>query len=162
MGSRFFGALASFRANAEPGDTRVNKFTTTTALSAFGGASLVEMNVYRNDTDPIPLFTQDELTLIKAEAFARTNRLAEAIQQLNIVRVAAGLPQKTATDLPDQAAVLAEIFRQRTYSLFVTGLHWADLRRFGLIAQAKTTYLPYPFAEKATNPNTPQSPPQVP
>jgi hypothetical protein len=37
-------------------------------------------------------------------------------------------------------------------------LHWADERRFGLISQAKVNYLPYPFAERATNPNTPANP----
>ena len=156
--SRFFGAIASYRTNAEVGDTRVNRFTTATALNAFGGASLVETNIFLTDPDPIPLFSQDELTLIKAEAYARTNRLPEAINEINTVRSRAGLLPKTAVDLPTQAAVLAEIFRQRTYSLISAGLHWADERRFGLISMAKVRYLPYPFAERATNPNTPANP----
>jgi len=156
--SRFFGAIASYRTNAEPGDNRVNRFTTATPLNAFGGASLVETNIFLTDPDPIPLFSQDELTLIRAEAYARTNRLPEAINEINIVRSRAGLLLKTAVDLPTQAAVLAEIFQQRTYSLFSAGLHWADERRFGLISMAKVRYLPYPFAESATNPNTPPPP----
>ena len=153
--SKFFGTIASYRTNAEIGDTRVNRFTTATAMNAFGGASLVETNIFLTDSDPIPLFSQDELTLIKAEAYARTNRLPEAIIEINTVRARAGLPPKTAVDLPTQVEVLAEIFRQRTYSLFSAGLHWADERRFGLISQAKVRYLPYPFAERATNTNTP-------
>lgn len=156
--SRFFGALASFRTNAEAGDTRVTRYTTTTVLNAFGGASLVETNIYLTDTEPIPLFTQDELTLIRAEAYARTNRLAEAIAQINIVRNRAGLPSRTSGELPTLAAVLDEIYRQRTYSLFAMGLHWADERRFGRISEAKVSYLPYPFTERATNPNTPPNP----
>ena len=152
------GAFTSFRTNAEAGDTRVDRYTTATALSAFGGASLVETNIFLTDIDPIPFFSQDEMTLIRAEALARLNRLPEAIIQINIVRNNAGLGSKTAVDLPDQAAVMAEIVTQRTYSLFSTGLHWADERRFGLIAQAKVRYLPYPFAERATNPNTPANP----
>ena len=156
--SRFFGAVASYRTNAETGDNRVNRFTTATALNAFGGESLVETNIILTDSDPMPLFSQDELTLIKAEAYARTNRLQEAINEINTVRGRAGLLPKTIVDLPTQAAVLAEIFRQRTYSLFGTGLHWADERRFGLISMAKVRYLPYPFAERATNPNTPPNP----
>ncbi len=157
--SRFFGALTSYRTNAEVGDTRVNRFTTATPLNAFGGESLVETNIFLTDSDPTPLFSQDELTLIKAEAYARTNRLPEAINEINTVRGRAGLLPKTAVDLPTQAAVLAEIFRQRTYSLFSAGLHWADERRFGLIPMAKVRYLPYPFAERATNPaNTPANP----
>jgi hypothetical protein len=161
-GVRFFGALAAFRANAEAGDTRVDAFTTDTVLTGFGGATLNAMNVYRSDAEPIPLFTQGEITLIRAESHARAGRLPEAIGQINVVRAAAQLPAKTATDLPTQQDVLDEIFRQRTYSLFVRGLHWADLRRFGLIAQAKVEYLPYPLAERATNPNTPPNPPQSP
>ncbi|HEY8165630.1 MAG TPA: RagB/SusD family nutrient uptake outer membrane protein [Gemmatimonadaceae bacterium] len=156
--SKFFGALLSFRTGAEAGDTRVAKYTTATALNAFGGASLVETNIYLTDAEPIPLFTQDELSLIRAEAYARTNRLAEAIAQINIVRSRAGLSSKTAADLPTQAAVLDEIYRQRTYSLFALGLHWADERRFGRISEAKVNYLPYPFTERATNPNTPANP----
>ncbi len=162
FGSSFFGALSSFRANAEPGDTRVAKFTTSATPVGFGGATLNGLNIYRAETDPIPLFTQDEMTLIRAEALARLDRLLEAIAQINIVRNANGLPSKTVLQLPTKQAVLDEIFRQRTYSLFLTGLHLSDLRRFGLLAQAKVAYLPYPFAERATNPNTPANPPQVP
>ncbi len=159
-GIQYFGAIASYRTDAEPGDTRVDANTTTTAMSAFGGASLVRTNVYLTDATPIPLFTQDELSLIRAEAYARGTpvRLAEAIAEINVVRVRAGLPQRTIVDLPTQQAVLDEIYRQRRYSLFALGLRWADQRRFGRIAEAKVAYLPYPLAERSTNPNTPANP----
>ncbi len=162
FGSSFFGALSTFRSNAEAGDTRVAKFTTSATPVGFGGATLNGLNIYRAESDPIPLFTQDEMTLIRAEALARLDRLAEAIIQINIVRNANGLPSKTALQLATKPEVLDEIFRQRTYSLFISGLHLSDLRRFGLLALAKVAYLPYPFAERATNPNTPANPPQVP
>lgn len=156
--SRFFGAISTFRTGAEAGDTRVAKFTTATAFAALGGASTFETNIYLTDPSPIPVFTQDELTLIRAEALARLNQLPQAIAQINIVRAAAGLPPRTAAQLPNQAAVLEEIFRQRTYSLFATGLHWADERRFGKISLAKVRYLPYPLQVRATNSNTPDNP----
>ncbi len=157
-GSRFFGAISSYRTNAEPGDTRVNANTMATALTGTGGATLVETNLFLTVASPIPLFSQDELTLIRAEAYARTGQLTEARAEINIVRGRAGLLPKTAVDLPTGAAVLDEIYRQRTYSLFSTGLHWADQRRFGRTSEAKVRYLPYPFAERATNPNTPANP----
>jgi hypothetical protein len=157
-GSKFFGAISTYRTNAEAGDTRVAQFTTATAFAALGGAFGFETNIYLADNAPIPVFTQDELTLIRAEALARLNRLPEAIAQINIVRARAGLSAKTAADLPTQAAVLDEIFTQRTYSLFATGLRWADERRFGKISLAKVRYLPYPFTVRATNPNTPANP----
>lgn len=157
-GSKYFGVISTFRTNAEPGDTRVDRFTRTTVFAPLGGASMFETNIYLTDADPIPVFSQDELSLIRAEALARLNRLPEAIVQTNVVRNRAGLPSKTAADLATQAAVLDEIFTQRTYSLFATGLRWADERRFGKITLAKVRYLPYPFTVRATNPGTPANP----
>lgn len=127
-------------------------------FAALGGASTFETNLFLTNVTPIPVFSQDELSLIRAEALARTNRSAEAIVQINIVRARAGLGGKTAADLPTQTAVLDEIFLQRTYSLFSTGLHWADERRFGKFALAKVRWLPYPASVRATNPNTPANP----
>jgi hypothetical protein len=156
--TKFFGAISGYRNNAEAGDTRVALNTQAAPFAALGGASTFETNLFLTNTTPIPVFSQDELTLIRAEAAARTNQLAEAIAQINIVRARAGLGGKTAADLPTQAAVLDEIFLQRTYSLFSTGLHWADERRFGKIALAKVRWLPYPASVRATNPNTPANP----
>ncbi len=157
-GQKFYGAISTFRANAEPGDTRVDKFTKSNSFAPLGGATTFETNIFSSDGDPIPAWSQDEVTLIRAEALARLNRLPEAIDQINIVRARASLPAKSAATLSTPAAVLDEIFTQRTYSLFVTGLHWADERRFGKIALAKVRYLPYPFTVRATNPGTPANP----
>jgi hypothetical protein len=154
---RYFAALASFRTNAEAGDTRPNRFTGTAVTTPFGGAQVVPVLLYRNQSDPFPLFTQDELTLIRAESLARLGRLAEAIVEINKVRQAAGLAALGAGQLATQAAVLEEVYRQRTYALFLTGLHWADQRRLGHIADARTAWLPYPAQETVSNPNAPGS-----
>ena len=140
-------AIATSRTNAEAGDTRVNKNVGTTVTTPFGGAQVLPINLYTTQADPIPLFTQDELTLIRAEAYARTNQLPQAIAEINKVRQAAGLPPKDATSLPTQQAVLDEIYRQRYYSLFLMGQHWADERRFGRLAEARTDWLPLPAQE---------------
>jgi hypothetical protein len=158
-GQKFYGAISTYRSNAEPGDTRVDKFTRSNTIpTALGGATVNETNIFATDGDPIPAWSQDEVTLIRAEALARLNRLPEAIDQINVVRNRAGLPSKTAAQLPTQTAVLDEIFTQRTYSLFATGLHWADERRFGKISLAKVAWLPYPFSLRATNKATPANP----
>jgi len=156
--TKFFGAISGYRTSAEAGDTRVALNTTATPFAALSGASTFETNLFLTNVTPIPVFSQDELTLIRAEALARLSRLPEAIVQINIVRARAGLGSKTAADLPTQAAVLDEIFLQRTYSLFSTGLHWADERRFGKNSLAKVRWLPYPASVRATNPNTPANP----
>jgi hypothetical protein len=154
----YFAARAAFRTDAEAGDTRVNRFTTAATFAGTGGETLAPLNVYRLVNDPIPLFTQEELTLIRAEAHARAGRLPEARTQVNLVRTANALPARTDAELPTEAAVLDEIYRQRTYSLFLMGLHWADQRRFGRLTEAKVRYLPYPLAERNNNPNTPANP----
>jgi hypothetical protein len=154
----YFAAIATFRTDAEAGDTRVNRFTQSTVTTPFGGAQVVPLNIYRASSDPYALFSQDELSLIRAEAYARTNRLPEAIAQINVVRANAGLGPQSIATLPTQAAVLDEIYRQRRYALFVTGTRWADERRFGRITEARTTYLPYPAQETVGNPNPPTTP----
>ena len=153
--NRYFAAIATYRTNAEAGDTRVNRNTGTNVTTPFGGAQVVPIALYTTSSAPLPIFTQDELSLIRAEAHARANRLPEAQTEINTVRQRNGLgPVTVAT----QQAALDEIFRQRTYSLFLTGLHWADERRFGLIANARVTWLPYPAQETVNNPNAPASP----
>lgn len=154
----YFRAIATFRTDAEAGDTRVSRFTQSTVTTPFGGAQVVPLNVYLTSSDPYALFTQDELSLIRAEAYARTNRLPEAIAQINVVRANAGLAAQSSATLPTQAAVLDEIYRQRRYALFLTGTRWADERRFGRITEARTTYLPYPAQETVANPNPPTTP----
>jgi hypothetical protein len=154
----YFSAIATFRTDAEAGDTRVNRNTGSTVTTPFGGAQVVPLAVYRASADAFPLFTQDELSLIRAEAYARTDRLPEAIAEVNKVRANAGLAARTAASLPTQAAVLDEIYRQRRYALFLTGTRWADQRRFGRITEARTAYLPYPAQETVGNPNPPTTP----
>lgn len=156
----YFAVISTFRTDAESGDTRVNRFTQPTLITPtpFGGASLHPLNIYRTSSDPYALFSQDELSLIRAESYARTNRLPEAIAQINVVRGNAGLPPQTIGTLSTQAAVLDETYRQRRYALFLTGTRWADQRRFGRISEARTSYLPYPAQETVGNPNPPTTP----
>lgn len=156
--NRYFAAIAAYRTEAEAGDARVARNTGTTVTTPFGGAQVVPVALYGTSSDPVPLFTQEELALIRAEAHARAGRLSQAIAELNAVRAAAGLPARTSAELASQAAVLDEVYRQRRYALFLTGLRWADQRRFGRIAEARTGYLPYPAQEVvggATPPTTP-------
>ena len=160
IGLGYFAVISTFRTDAEAGDTRVNRFTQATQITPtpFGGANLFPLAVYRLSTEPYALFGQDELSLIRAEVYARTSRLPEAIAQINVVRANAGLGPQTIATLPTQAAVLDEIYRQRRYALFLTGTRWADQRRFGRISEARTTYLPYPAQETVANPNPPTTP----
>lgn len=156
--NRYFGATAALRADAEPGDTRLARLVGATPIDSLGGTRTLAVQLYRNPGDAVPLWTQDELTLIRAEAHARLGRLPQAIGEINRVRQGAGLAPRTGGELATQAAVLDEILRQRRVSLFLTGQRWADLRRFGRTAEARVEWLRYPEQERASNRNTPPDP----
>jgi hypothetical protein len=67
-----------------------------------------------------------------------------------------------------QAHLLAEIYVQRHYELFATGLRWEDVRRRnairGLVAapsvpvDGQRCWLPYSVGDRNANPNVPPDP----
>ncbi|MBU0473241.1 MAG: RagB/SusD family nutrient uptake outer membrane protein [Bacteroidetes bacterium] len=156
-----FGATANWRDNAESGDTRVEAlFDTTSYNSGLTWTNpdenkLYDVLLWKNQLSSFELFRYGEMTLIKAEAYARTNDLSNAATQINIIRSAAGLANFNSND---QSAVLQEILKQRQYELYATGVSLEDLRRFGKISLAKVAWLPYPQVERESNPSTPSNP----
>lgn len=122
---------------------------------------------YASGTTQVPVYLPGEMTLIKAEAYARQNDLVNALIELNKVitkqpgadpwGVGAGLP---AVSLTTQAEILTEIYRQRSIELFMSGLKLEDMRRFGRpLSERKRNFFPYPFQERDNNSNTPADPP---
>jgi hypothetical protein len=170
----YYKPVDAFRLNAEAGDRRVAFWVSEVNENSFLGKPVDNFVQYRLDNSPYFVYLPGEITLIKAEAYARQNDLANALIELNKVRtkttdaagIGAGLAAKTAADLPTQAAMLEEIFKQRGYELFVSGLRLGDTRRFGKpgaetdpATRSRTrNWLPYPDAERAANPNTPADP----
>jgi len=68
-----------------------------------------------------------EQYLIRAEARAQQNKIAESQADINMIRSRAGLPSTTAND---KASLLLEIERQRQNELFAEwGHRWFDLKR---------------------------------
>jgi hypothetical protein len=122
---------------------------------------------YTTSTTQVPVYLPGEIILIKAEAYARQNMLTEALTELNkvITKRPANDPFGVGADLPPiagpltQAALLTEIYRQRSIELFMTGLKLEDMRRFGRpLTERKRNFFPYPFKERDNNPNTPADP----
>jgi len=71
-----------------------------------------------------------EQYLIRAEARVRQNDLVGAIQDLNVVRARAGLPDLSAG--VSQDSILAAVIQERRVELFAEwGHRWADLIRWG-------------------------------
>jgi len=114
-----------------------------------------------------PVYLPGEITLIKAEVYARNNDLANALTELNKVvtktaasdpfAVGAGLPALTGTFT--QAQLLDQIYSNRCIELFMSGLKLEDMRRFGrATTERKRNLFPYPFRERDNNKNTPADP----
>ena len=111
-----------------------------------------------------------EQYLVRAEARARQNNLAGALQDLNMLRQRAGLTLLTATTTATQAAVLLAVEAERQHELFgEMGHRWLDLKRTNratpvLGALKPATWQPtdvlYPVPQAAidANPNLTQNP----
>jgi hypothetical protein len=128
--------------------------------------------VYATNTAPIPTYYPDEVLLIKAEALVNLNQLAAAQAVVDSVRTDCPGGGRVTNDpgpcltplvgVLTAPQLLAEIYRNRRYELFATGLRWEDLRRLGEIGPAeegKRCWLPYPIVERNANPdNVPSDP----
>lgn len=155
----------TFRLEAEPGDERVGYFVIAANVPGFVAPmdSLASYSPTANP--PIPVYTYDEIRLIQAEVFARNGQLGPARDLINEVRTQCAPPGTDPTDPmpcldpisdvthPTQQDVLDEIFRQRRYELYLSGLKYEDQRRFGL--PLKYEWLPIPTSECQLNPNAP-------
>jgi len=119
-----------------------------------------------------PVYLPGEMTLIKAEAYARQSNIASATTELNKVLTkkpsedpfGVGGSQPAYAGAATQAAVLNEIYRQRAIELYMQGYRLEDIRRFGrgssttISAENNRYFYPYPFRERDSNPNTPADP----
>lgn len=149
----------------DAGDKRVPFYISTNAsapiyrVSGFGAGA----------TTSWPVYLPGEITLIKAEAYARqsTPDLTSALAELNkvVTKTPASDPFGVGADLPPitgpltQAQILDLIYKQRSIELFISGLRLEDMRRFGRPdSERKRNFLPYPFLERDNNPNTPPDP----
>lgn len=172
-----FGLLGDYI--PEDGDGRIDFYLgedAGTALSDCGGQAMsYAVGFFSESTTSIPVYLPGEMTLIKAEAYARQNDLSNAVTQLNIIRektdddfgINAGLEAWTG-DTSDQDAILEEIYKNRCIELFMTGQRLADSKRFHpdfeVPTEVNTTnernrnYYPYPYSERSSNSNTPDDP----
>jgi hypothetical protein len=132
----------SVRVNAQAGDQRVAFWVAaSTSNAASNPASPLDDFVrYSLRDHSFPIYFPDEMLLIQAEVLARQNNLQAALDLLNQVRTqctstlvepVACLPALTLANVSTQQAMLDAILRERYYELYLQGLYWSDLRRFG-------------------------------
>jgi hypothetical protein len=105
-----------------------------------------------------------EVVLIKAEALARLNQLQPAVDELNKVRIRAGLPKRVlGVDVTTQADVINAIINERRFELALEGDRWPDLVRTGLATTVlgitpEQTLFPIPAREINVAPGLDQNP----
>jgi len=118
--------------------------------------------------------------LIKAEAYARNDDLANAVININLVRqkttdvfgVNANLGAWTG-NVASQSEILDEIYKNRSIELFFQGLRLEDHRRFypsyipdvyaapydgNCSVERNRNFYPYTYEEKFNNKNCPADP----
>lgn len=105
-----------------------------TSLSTQGVSSNVRITAYASNVAPVPWIKNEELILLRAEAYNGLGNRPAAIADLNFIRVNSGglapLPADYAGNLVD------EILYNRRYSLFDEyGHRWVDSRRYGRLEQ---------------------------
>lgn len=115
-----------------------------------------------------PVYLPGEITLIKAECYARAAvpDLVNGLLELNKVVTKTTDPfgvnanQPAILAVATQAELLDQIYRHRCIELFMSGQKLEDMRRFGRPnAERKRNLMPYPLRERDNNPNTPADPP---
>jgi hypothetical protein len=170
----YYKPVRSFRLNAEAGDQRPAYWVNAGTLNSYLGKPVDEFAKYTTNNAPYYVYLPGEISLIKAEVYARQSDLPNALIEVNNVRtkttdaagIGAGLPARTAGQLNTQQLMLDEIYNQRYYELFIGHLRLGDTRRFGKpgaetgpTTRSRTrNWLPYPDAERLANPHTPPDP----
>ena len=86
---------------------------------------------YPTPNTPIPIVKNEELILLRAEAFIGQGNLGAALPDINLVRTVSGrLPALAGLASPE--AALDELLYNKLYSLVFEGAHrWLDARHYG-------------------------------
>ena len=164
-----FGLPSSLLPNSD--DERIPFYITAEDLNA-PSPNYQVVGFYDDNLDQIPVYLPGEIILIKAEAYARQNELANAVTELNKVLTKTstfdsfglGANLTPYSGSQTQEEILNEIYKNRRIELYLSGLSLEDSRRFGRPgatepnAERNRNYYPYTNAERDNNTNTPSNP----
>jgi len=134
--------------SVQAGDTRASKIVARTALAGFGISTTITflkaVASTANQGAPLGILRDEELVLLRAQAYIEAGQLANAILDMNDVRTSYGLaPVAPATKT---AAINAVLYEKRYSLLFEGAQRLDDLREYGRI---NATYM---RAETTTDP----------
>ncbi|HEX7119476.1 MAG TPA: RagB/SusD family nutrient uptake outer membrane protein [Longimicrobiales bacterium] len=98
--------------------------------AASGGLTTnLGFTIYTAANAPAPIIRNEELILLRAEAYIGLGMIPQAAADINFIRVNSG-GLEARTDL-DATNIVDELLRQRRFSLLLEGHRWIDMRRFG-------------------------------
>jgi hypothetical protein len=116
-------------------DLRASSKALVTAVNVTtqGVSSNVKIIAYASNVASVPIIKNEELILMRAEAYTGLGNRTLALQDLDFIRVnSGGLAPLGAAYAGD---LVSEILYNRRYSLFYEyGHRWVDLRRYGRLA----------------------------
>jgi starch-binding outer membrane protein, SusD/RagB family len=121
-GRNEFTSTASLRDGHEADDVRKAVNATTSP------ANKTQKYTRINGTDNVQLIRLAEMFLIRAEALAQQNKIADAVADLNVIRNRAGLPSANPATAAD---VVDAVIKERRFEFAHEGHRWFDLRRIG-------------------------------
>lgn len=126
------------RDSLQAGDTRASKIVARAAVLSVtqGGGTLSSGYTYigavatpANQIAPEPIIRDEELVLLRAQAYIEMGDFVNAALDLNSVRTNYGLAPVTITSRDDGRD---KVLYEKRYSLFFEGAQrWADLREYG-------------------------------
>lgn len=131
-------AHPSIVTDAQAGDDRLARKTVQLDAPVFDQASVgfstdVAFTIYNSLSAPIPIIRNEELILLRAEAYLGLDLLDEARQDVNRIRQGSGnlapITQATWEGWTD-AERLDELLYNKRYSLLFEGHRWIDMRRY--------------------------------
>jgi hypothetical protein len=128
----FLYAHPSLATDAQAGDQRLaQKTVAVTATTLDMLTADRNFTIYPSTSSPIPIIRNEELILLRAEANFGAGNLAEAIADINFLRVqSGGLAERTDLTMDN---FFDELVYQRRYGLLFEGHRWVDMRRWDLL-----------------------------
>jgi hypothetical protein len=125
----------------QSGDTRASKIVPRVTLSGFGLTTSITFSgavaSTANQTRPLGILRDEELVLLRAQAYIEAGQLANALLDINSVRTNYGLAP-LAPFADKQSAINAVLYEKRYSLLFEGPQRLDDLREYGRL---NSTYL---------------------
>ena len=120
---------AQLRADLTPDLRFQQKLTQLAAPKTVQGITTdLVFNIYKSNSDPVPIIRNEELILLRAEANLGLGDVTSALTDIDFIRVnSGGLAPYSGALTPD--AVLDELLYNKRYSLLYEGHRWIDLQR---------------------------------